>query len=503
MIPKIYLTEQQSNTVKFLLTSVILSSLTFVVVPSVEKLRRAYLLQVRQKVCIGTAKTSPLRKMGISVPARVLLLYFLFSLLMIVAELSVEITSASDHDFKGFSVVKMLTQRLTHKSEEWLNQSLVIANGLNQCAMFDNNTMYTWESVFVENETEKMLFCPRNLTAFHFRSTREKAHSVHLSDLDEQSEFLAKTFNGTLVTSKTIPEVRKVRLRVFALGRIHDVHNVTYLEHSRGVVSVWPSKEQHGNGTREMLECLVVRFWEMTGQDVVGCVGLTSSGDRMVFYINDEIQGTEPIEWGNQLTVRPIGISPILSREGRRFVIEQGLFNVPETYADLLNFHLYTMIGNSSYTAGPREFIVWDPGNEFKPSLNIWALCIALVTTACLLLSSCLMQFRAWVMLPYFELVGEDNILRVWSREVNETLPKREICWLVVSCRDDSQSVMTFDREPRSSNCNLSIVFEGVCPDLTKIERTLPICNITIPDLVYFPTKCEQNEDHEEVFSRI
>jgi len=96
-----------------------------------------------------------------------------------------------------------------------------------------------------------------------------------------------------------------------------------------------------------------------------------------------------------------------------------------------------------------------------QPTVEIWAVVLMFALIVGLLVAVVILRYAAHRMIPC-EIVGEDNIVRVWSREKSTTRRDSGATWLQIEQIEDGQRVTASIYEPRSAPCNYSIPFDNV-----------------------------------------
>jgi len=321
------------------------------------------------------------------------------------------------------------------------------------------------------------LFCPRNVTANNYEDNISKTTNITIRELDAELTHFMKRWNAnysgpsneTGSQNLDVP-VRSVSLPINASGQLHYVQGVEdHGEITRtGSVFVYPPGLKKKKNS-EMLECYVVRYQHDGGfQDNLGCMGLTRDKKRMVYYKNENL-------YLGDVKLRPIGISPWLPPKRRRQLMDRIFQSQPTTLQDFLFVQLLIRMTVDGDLA-PRKkatvetFPVWHADDcNAQPTVEIWAVVLMFALIVGLLIAVVVLRYAAHRMIPC-EIVGEDNIVRVWSREKSDSKRDSGATWLQIEQIEDGQRVTASVYEPRSARCNYSIPFDNVTGTTQEIN---------------------------------
>ena len=116
--------------------------------------------------------------------------------------------------------------------------------------------------------------------------------------------------------------------------------------------------------------------------------------------------------------------------------------------------------------------------SAWRPTLEWWSVTVFFSLLVGLLVSSICMRIIANRLFPYPEIIGEDNIIRVWARQKRAqgiAVPK-EPSWLVLETVGEQQRINAYIKEPRSRAYDNTIPIQGpIVRGRPSLARNSPV----------------------------
>ena len=218
------------------------------------------------------------------------------------------------------------------------------------------------------------------------------------------------------------------------------------------------------------LTCLVRRFTnshrpDLRYEQLIGCMFKAQSKDRYVLY--------HSISWPS-LKIRVVDLAPVTvtsaMKESMLMEVLQRSFDTEGTrrrWPRLIGAIIAKMAEDGNLQVRPAEYVkrIVNIESGMRPVVEIWVL---VVVPLLLLLLAAIVGFTRWYairLFPFKELVGEDNMIRVWAREQRQGLraDPTDPSWLVLeNDGDGGMRLRALIDEPGSRVFDRKVPIRGI-----------------------------------------
>ena len=430
------------NLVKLYLTNLLLGWVSKYAASSFELLRRAYNLRKKGKVCIGGRTNRFLQSLGVSCSPLSLSLHFACILVIFIAEASVELSSGIKHLPQAH--VRTVTKLgiFNNDGNVWDTDNRLFQRTFFTCSMMDATAITVWPTMIIKyaGSSEAVPLCPRNCTTNFLTDNYATAKRTLISDLNAEVHNLIDTYDG---------------------GYWNDPGYRLYVAELMRSSFEQEDDKTHGfrkyksRTTSSVLVCL-------EGEGARICVHPVRNQSKLVFFQTYRFE----IVGSSAMRLVPVAITENLPVRDRNALMKQALFHRLGRPADVqISSVIAKMAEDGELAARPTKQVTIPVRytSAWRPTLEWWSVAVFLSLLVGLLVSSICMRIIANRLFPYREIIGEDNIIRVWARQKRAqgiAVPK-EPSWLVLETVGDEQRINAYIEEPRSRVYDNTIPIQG------------------------------------------
>ena len=430
------------NLVKLYLTNLLLGWVSAYAAFSFELLRRAYNLRKKGKVRIGGPTNRFLRSLGVSCSALSLCLHFACILVIFIAEASVELSSGIKHLPQAHlrTVTKLGIFNNDGKVSETDNR--LFHRTFFTCSMMERTAITVWPTTIIKyaGSSEAVPSCPRNCTTNFLVDNYATAKKTLLSDLNAEAHNLADAYDGEYWKDAS-----------YRLSAIELMRSSFRQEDDK----IHGFRKYKSKTTSSVLTCL-------EGEGAQVCVRTARNQSKLVFFqtYRYDTVGSPMIR------LVPVAITENLPIRDRNALMKQALFHRLGRPADVqITSVIAKMAEDGELSARPTKQVTIPVRytSVWRPTLEWWSVGVFLSLLVGLLVSSICMRIIANRLFPYREIIGEDNIMRVWARQKRAqgiAVPK-EPSWLVLETVGHEQRINAYIDEPRSRAYDNTMPIQG------------------------------------------
>ena len=430
------------NLVKLYLTNLLLGKVSAYAAFSFELLRRAYNLRKKGKVRIGGPTNHFLRSLGVSCSPLSLCLHFACILVIFIAEASVELSSGIKHLPHAHlrTVTKLGIFNDDGKVSETDNR--LFQRVFFTCSTMDRTAITVWPTTIIKyaGSSGAVPSCPRNCSTNFLVDNYATAKSTLLSDLNAEARNLAEAYDGEYWKD---PAYRLYALRLMRSSFEQEDDKIHGF------------RKYKSKTTSSVLVCLEAESARV-------CVQPARNQSKLVFF------QTYRFEFVGSPAMRlvPVAITENLPIRDRNALMKQALFHRLGRPADVqISSVIAKMAEDGELSARPTKQVTIPVRytSAWRPTLEWWSVAVFFSLLIGLLVSSICMRIIANRLFPYREIIGEDNIIRVWARQkrAQGIAVPNEPSWLVLETVGDEQRINAYIDEPRSRVYDNSIPIQG------------------------------------------